>query len=149
MPWFCYVEITNMEGSINHTGVVEKIDSHSVFVRITQQSACSGCHAKHMCSASEQKDKLIEVPDHTGLYHLHEEVMICGKSSMGLQAVFIAFVLPLLFVIALIACGIQMNWDESVSGLIGLSCLIPYYGVLYLLRNRLKKKFVFTLKKLN
>jgi len=149
LPWFCYVEITNMDGSINHTGIVEKIEGSSVFVRIVQKSACSGCHAKHMCSASEQKDKIIEVPDHSGLYHLHEEVMITGKSSMGLQAVFIAFVLPLIFVIALTAFGIQMNWDESISGLFGLSMLIPYYGALYLFRKRLKKRFVFTLKKLN
>ena len=48
-----------MSESINHTGFVEKIDGDTVFVRITQQSACSGCHAQSMCSASEKKDKII------------------------------------------------------------------------------------------
>ncbi|MFG6399076.1 MAG: SoxR reducing system RseC family protein, partial [Parabacteroides distasonis] len=52
-----------MSESINHTGFVEKIDGDTVFVRITQQSACSGCHAQSMCSASEMKDKIVAVPD--------------------------------------------------------------------------------------
>jgi len=73
-----------MSESINHTGFVEKIDGDTVFVRITQQSACSGCHAQSMCSASEKKDKIIEVPDRSGRFRVNEEVIICGQNSMGL-----------------------------------------------------------------
>ena len=70
-----------MSESINHTGFVEKIDGDTVFVRITQQSACSGCHAQSMCSASEKKDKIIEVPDRSGRFRVNEEVIICGQNS--------------------------------------------------------------------
>ncbi len=149
MPLFCNVEITNMSESINHKGIIEKIEDGSVYVRIIQQSACSGCHAQSMCAASESKVKIIEVPDNSGKYHLDEEVWLCGQSSLGLKAVFLAFVLPLILVVVAIVAGNSMQWKETTSGLTGLLLLVLYYCILYFLRDKLKKQFVFTLKKLN
>ncbi len=138
-----------MSESISHTGVVEKIEDDIVFVRITQQSACSGCHAQSMCTASEKKDKIIEIPDRSGNFQVNEAVMICGQSTTGLLAVLLAFVIPLILVVAAIATGSALQWNETTSGLSGLLLLLPYYYLLYLNRDRLKRKFVFTLKKLN
>ena len=152
MSRFCKVELTNritMSETIHHTGIVTRISQEAVFVRITQRSACSGCHAQVMCSASEQKDKLIEIPDRSGLYAVDETVEIYGETRLGLEAVALAFVVPLILVVVAVALGLSLGWDESMSGLIGLLLLIPYYGLLYLLRDRLKKKFVFTIRKLN
>jgi len=150
LPWFCNVEITNMSESINHNGRIEKIEGDTIFVRIIQQSACSGCHAKGMCSASDQKEKIIEVNDpNSDRFHVNEEVTLCGQSSLGLQAVLLAFVLPLIIVVAAIVAGAYLQWDETTSGLTGLLLLVPYYCILYFLREKLKRKFIFTLKKLN
>ena len=149
MPRFCNVEITNMSESINHNGVIEKIGGGTVYVRIIQQSACSGCHAKSMCTASESKAKVIEVPDNSGKFHVNEEVQLCGRSSLGLQAVLLAFIFPLIIVFATIVTGTSMQWEETTCGLTGLLLLVPYYCILYFLRDKLKKRFIFTLKKLN
>ena len=149
MPRFCNVEITNMSESINHNGVIEKIDGGTVYVRIIQQSACSGCHAKSMCTASESKAKVIEVPDNSGKFHVNEEVQLCGRSSLGLQAVLLAFIFPLIIVFATIVTGTSMQWEETTCGLTGLLLLVPYYCILYFLRDKLKKRFISTLKKLN
>ncbi|OAV68733.1 Positive regulator of sigma E activity [Bacteroidales bacterium Barb4] len=139
-----------MREHIQHSGVIERIDGDSVVVRIVQQSACAACHAKGMCSVSESKVKRIEVTGQPfGRFHVNEEVMICGQSSMGLEAVFVAFVLPLMVVVGAIAGGIAAGLGEAVSALSGLLLLAPYYLVLYLLRDRLKKRFVFTLQKSN
>ena len=138
-----------MSESINHNGVIEKIDGGTVYVRIIQQSACSGCHAKSMCTASESKAKVIEVPDNSGKYHVNEEVQLCGRSSLGLQAVLLAFIFPLIIVFATIVTGTSMQWEETTCGLTGLLLLVPYYCILYFLRDKLKKRFIFTLKKLN
>lgn len=139
-----------MSESINHNGIIEKIEGDTIFVRIIQQSACSGCHAQSMCSASEKKEKIIEVTDNDpGRFHVNEEVTLSGKSSLGLQAVLLAFVLPLIVVLAAIVAGTYLQWDETTSGLTGLLLLIPYYCILYILREKLKRKFIFTLKKLN
>lgn len=149
MPLFCNVEFTNMSESIQHKGIVENVDGGTVYVRIIQQSACSGCHAQSMCAASESKVKVIEVPDTSGQFHVNEEVELRGRSSLGLQAVLLAFVLPLLIVVSAIIAGTNMQWKETTSGLTGLLLLVPYYCILYLLRDKLKKQFIFTLKKLN
>ena len=150
MPWFCNVEITNMSESINHNGRIEKIEGDTIFVRIIQQSACSGCHAKGMSSASDQKEKIIEVNDpNAGRFHVNEEVTLSGQSSLGLQAVLLAFILPLIIVVAAIVAGNYLQWNETTSGLTGLLLLVPYYCILYFLREKLKRKFIFTLKKLN
>lgn len=98
---------------------------------------------------SEQKDKLIEVPADGERFSAGERVMVCGRSSLGLQAVLLAFVLPIIIVVAGIALGERWGWGETASGLAGLALLIPYYGVLYMARDILRKKFTFTLKKLN
>lgn len=137
-----------MSESIHHTGIVERIDKDTVYVRIVQQSACSGCHAQSMCTASEKKDKIIEIPDNSGRFQPNEKVMICGQNSLGLQAVLLAFVLPLVIVVLTIVIGTILNWDETTSGLTGLLLLLPYYYVLYLVRDKLKRRFIFTLKKL-
>ena len=138
-----------MSETIHHTGVVTRISQEAVFVRITQRSACSGCHAQSLCSASEQKEQIIEIPDHTAQYAVGEKVEICGQINLGMEAVILAFVIPLILVVAGVAIGITLGCDESASGLISLLTLVPYYGVLYLFRDRLKRRFVFTIRKLN
>lgn len=139
-----------MSECINHTGRVERIEGGKVFVRIVQRSACSGCHAKGMCSAADSKEKIIEASDaDPDRFKVGEEVALCGKSSLALQAVLLAFVLPMAVVIMAVAAGSSLGWSEEATGVTGLLLLIPYYGILYFFRERLKRKFIFTLKKLN
>lgn len=138
-----------MGDSISHKGIIEKIESDRVFVRITQQSACSGCHAKSMCTASERKEKIVEVPVAGERFSVNEVVEVCARASVGMRAVWWAFVLPLIGIVVVVAGGSAGGWPETWCGLAALVWLITYYYVLYLFRDRLKRKFVFFLKKLN
>lgn len=128
-------------------GIIEKIDGNLISVKIVQQSACSGCHAKSMCTASDSKEKIIEVTDYSGKFNVNDTVIVCGESSLGLQAVLFAFVTPLIIIVLTIAIGTNLQLAETESALLGLFAVVPYYGILYMCRNKLKKKFVFTLKK--
>ncbi len=128
-------------------GIIEKIDGNLISVKIVQQSACSGCHAKSMCTASDSKEKIIEVTDYSGKFNVNDTVIVCGESSLGLQAVLFAFVTPLIIIVLTIALGTNLQLAETESALLGLFAVVPYYGILYMCRNKLKKKFVFTLKK--
>lgn len=138
-----------MKNGILHNGIIERIEYPFVFVRIVQQSACSGCHAKSLCTASESKVKTIQVEDHSGNYRVNEEVNLCGELKTGLKAVWIAFIIPLLLMVLFLLIGNVFTTNEIIGGLIGLLILLPYYGFIYSIRNKLKQKFIFTLSKIN
>lgn len=148
MPQFCNVEFAKMTDIIKHRGIVENIRGSHIQVRITQTSACSACSVKGHCNASESKEKLVDVYDaKASSYRVGEEVMLYGTTSMGMQAVLLAFGVP--FLILLITLFISMrltDGDELLSAVIALLALIPYYLIIYICRNKLSKKFSFTLE---
>lgn len=137
-----------MRESILHTGIVERVDTNWVIVRITQYSACAGCHAKSACTMSDKKEKQVEIEDASGDYHPGEAVVIIGQDSMGMEAVLWAFAVPVVLMLIAVVAGVSSGWEETASGALGVLVLIPYYIVLYVLRDKLKKRFVFKLKKL-
>ncbi|MDH6311395.1 positive regulator of sigma E activity [Parabacteroides sp. PFB2-10] len=138
-----------MDNTIRHNGIIERREGDIFYVRILQQSACAGCHARGMCGASESKEKVIEVTDRTGQFQVDDEVAIIGQTSLGLQAVLLAFGIPVVLLILAVALCLQVGIDETTSGLAGILFLIPYYIILYFMRAKLKRHFVFTLEKPN
>ncbi|MDR1223738.1 MAG: SoxR reducing system RseC family protein [Tannerella sp.] len=136
-----------MKDLIQHQGIIEKIEKRTVFVRIEQKAACSACHARSACLASDKKEKIIEIDATPGMYAIRETVIISARSSAGFLAVVIAFAIPLALVIITFITGMNLSGSEGIGGLAGLSVLIPYYFTLSVFRDRLKKKFVFSLSK--
>lgn len=133
---------------IKQFGVVEEIKKNIVRVKIRQTSACSECSAQSFCSSSECKEKFIDVATFEAQqYEKGQNVVLEGRTSMGMQAVFFAYVVPFLLVLFALFVAMSITQkNEFVSALAGLAILIPYYIVLYLLKNQLKKKFSFTIK---
>ena len=141
-----------MNNNIKHLGIVESIDGSHVRVKILQSSACSSCSVKGHCNISETKEKIIEIHDKESAdcCSVGQEVMVCGTTSMGMKAVVLAFVLP--FIVLLAALFVTMrvtDGDEAASALVSLCTLIPYYIIIYLLRNRISRTFSFTLETIN
>ena len=141
-----------MNNNIKHLGIVESIDGSHVRVKILQSSACSSCRVKGHCNISETKEKIIDIHDKesAGCCSVGQEVMVCGTTSMGMKAVLLAFVLP--FVVLLAALFVTMrvtDGDEATSALVSLCTLIPYYIIIYLLRNKISRTFSFTLETIN
>ena len=136
-----------MTNEIKHSGIVESIDGPYLKVRIVQTSACSACSIKGHCNASESKEKLIDVFNAKGIScSVGQQVTICGSTSMGMKAVLWAFGVPFLVLMITLFLSMYVTGDEMVSSLVALIMLIPYYIVLYLLRNKFKRTFVFTLE---
>ncbi|HHT34146.1 MAG: SoxR reducing system RseC family protein [Proteiniphilum sp.] len=133
---------------ITHKGIIEKINSDKITVRILQQSACSSCHARGACMAADSKEKIVELTDHTGQFTLHEQVIIEGKESIGYKAVFWAFLLPLIILIVMLVLTTgYWHFSEMEAALSALLALTPYYLLLYLLRNKMAHTFQFSIKK--
>ena len=137
-----------MTDIIKHRGRVEKVEGSHVVVRIVQTSACSACSIKGHCNASESKEKLIDVFEVNASYQIGEEVVLLGTTSMGMQAVLLAFGVPL--VILIVALGVTMHLTDGnalVSSLVGLLSIVPYYFAIQFNNDKLKKTFSFTIEK--
>ena len=144
----CNVYFAKMADIIKHRGVVEKIDGSHVVVRIVQTSACSACSAKGLCNASESKEKQIDVYESNPSYRIGEEVVLCGSTSMGMRAVFLAFGIPvLLLLFALFATMRITDGDALLSAIVAMLAIIPYYLVIYLMKDKMNKTFSFVIEK--
>lgn len=137
-----------MSEKIEHTGIITRIEGSKVQVQIVQLSACSTCHAKGACTASDKDDKFIDVETTDTTFKIGDQVEICGESSMGLFAVFIAFVLPFLLILISLLILRSYTTNEALSGTIALGVLVPYYIILSLFNKKLKNKLKFSVQKI-
>lgn len=137
-----------MSNIIKHLGVIESINDHLIQVKITQTSACSGCHVQSMCLSTDKKERIIEVYSHDDSFVCNEKVWVCGKEHWGLQVIGWAFFAPFLLVLLTLLL-LSIYYTEKIAGIGALSVLIPYYIALYFSKNKFKKKFTFTIEKLN
>ena len=136
-----------MAQDIRHQGVVDSIDGQNVIVRITQSSACGGCQARNICRAAESKEKLVEVHQtDTGNYIVGQAVTVVGAESLGMKAVAFAFGLPLLLLLIALVTVMAFTGSEKVAAIAALGILVPYYIVLFLLRDRIKRDFQFRIQ---
>lgn len=140
-----------MADVIKHRGVIQAINGSHVVVRIVQTSACSACSVKGHCNASESKDKLVDVYGvKLESYHVGEEVIVCGTTSMGMRAVVLAFGVPFLVLILALLLALSLtDGDELLSAVVALLALIPYYLLIYLCRDKLSKRFSFMIETIN
>ena len=137
-----------MADIIRHRGIVEKIDGSHVVVRIVQTSACSACSAKGLCNASESKEKQIDVYEVNPAYRIGEEVVLCGSTSMGMKAVFLAFGIPVLLLLAALFVTMRItDGDALLAAAVALLAVVPYYVVIYLMKDKMNKTFSFVIEK--
>lgn len=132
---------------ILHDGVVLSLNSDSVKVEILSKSACSGCSARSLCSSSEQKSKEIDVFVGKGeTYHVGQAVTVVGSESMGIVAVVLCYVIPVVLMVIVMAILTLVGMSDVVVGLASLGVLVPYFFVMYLLRERFRKSIVFRIR---
>ena len=96
---------------------------------------------------SEEKVKEIEVPtDPYATWNVGDEVRVMLRQTMGLKAVWISYVIPLIILMILILTLSALKLHEVFVGLTSVCAVAVYYLVIYLMKDRLAKDFVFYLK---
>ncbi len=135
-----------VDDQIKHSGRITEITPSEITVEIISESACSSCHAASMCGMAEIKRKQVTVSAVLG-YEVGEEVWVNLKRTMGFKAVWIAYVLPLVLLVADIMVCSAAGVNEILSGLSALLCVGIYYLIIYLLRGKLKNEYTFYIKK--
>jgi sigma-E factor negative regulatory protein RseC len=131
---------------IRHSGIVSAVNARTLMVTIVSQSACSACHARGGCLASDSREKEIEVSHNLKPYHIGQQVTVVLKESSGIRALFYGYLFPFLVLVATLVVALHFSGNEVVSGLISLGMLIPYYTGLYLFRDKLTRRFEFFLE---
>ena len=136
------------EDCVEQKGIVIKKQENKVVVKIEQKSTCSSCHARGACTSLDKKDKEIEIKSKdTANYNIGDEVIITISTKLGMKAVFIAFVLPLILIVLALFLSIKIfTLSQSLSALISLVVLSAYYFFLYKQNLFLSKQFNFTIK---
>ena len=130
---------------IKHSGEVVRIERNAVYVKMTVNSACSGCHAKAVCGLDESEDKIVEVATSLALeYNIGERVEVALQSeSMGTKAVVLTYVVPFFVLSLLLVAAVVGGLGEGMAVVAALVGVVVYYGVLYLLRDKIKNRIKF------
>lgn len=133
--------------AIKHDGIVTKIDAATTYVTIVTHSACNACTVKGACNVSEMNEEVVEVPRKGEPAHqVGDRVQLVMKKTLGTRAVLLGYFFPFLVLLFTLIIMLSVTSNEGLAGLVSLAVLIPYYMILYLLRDRLKKTFTFNIQ---
>lgn len=132
----------NNQETISHEGIITKIDDELLEIKITALSACAACHAKSACTMSDKEEKVLTVPRPEGQkFELLQKVNVIMAVNQGNKAAVLAYLIPILLLLTVLFVCLGTGLGEGLSALISIGALVPYYLILYLRRNNLKKKF--------
>lgn len=136
-----------MQQEIGHKGMVVEVAEKSLKAQIISHSACASCHAKGMCSASDLKEKIIDVAVEEGHgYTVGDTVEVVMTTRMGSRAVVAGYLLPLIILVLTLVVSLYFSGNEGLSALLALLVLIPYYYLLYRRREKHRKTFHFVVR---
>ena len=135
-----------MSTKISHSGIIESIDERCIHVRIVQTSACAACKVAGYCNAAESKEKIVDVYKPAGSLKVGDAVTVTASSQIATQALLYGFAYPFVLLVAVLVVVLWLTGNEATAGLSALVSLLPYYAVLYLLRDRHRERFAFDIE---
>lgn len=138
-----------MSELVTHQGIIKKINTQTVEIEISLQSACANCATKKGCSLSESKQSSWEVPTPIpSIFTLNETVEVFVKQTTAFKAVCIAYVLSFfVLILSLCICIGIFHIEEGISALISLGFLGLYFCMMYWTRGQWENKFTLEVRK--
>lgn len=136
-----------MAEQIRHEGIVLSVKGDMAQVQIVQSSACSACVARKTCLSAEQQEKRMDALMLEPL-QVGDLVEVLLQERLGWKAVLLAYIMP--FVVMLIVIALLGHWwdNEVLVGTLSLVAVAVYYIILSFFRKRLQKQFSFTAQKI-
>lgn len=93
--------------------------------------ACKGCAARKVCGAdSEQNRKTLTLISSNTNHKVGDIITIEISTAMGLRAVLLAYILPVIIAITLLLILQNLGASELTSGILALVSLVLYYIIL-------------------
>lgn len=136
--------------NVTHSGRVIGVFRDTVTVAVESSEACGSCASRSACSLGVQSNTrniLITTPDASS-FSVGEIVRVATRTQMGLMAVALCYAVPAVVLVAVLAAAVLCEVSEGVAALISLGSVAIYYGILWLVRDKLAQKISFTIEKL-
>ncbi len=111
---------------MQQTAEIISIDSGVLECRVLCGDACQGCAARRVCG-TEDTSKTITLFSDNSNHKVGDSITIELTPTMGLKAVFLAYLLPVLIIVALLLILNEVGYSELYSGLIALGTLALYF----------------------
>jgi len=126
------------EETISHEGIVTKITNDELEIKILAQSACG---------MGEQAEKILTVPRPKDKeFTISQKVNVRMAIGQGNKAAVLAYLIPIILLLAVLFVCLGLGVNEGLSALLSIVALIPYYIILYLKRDKLKKQFLYIIE---
>ena len=127
-----------MNEKIGHSGVIESVEDGCLRVRILQESACAACKVAGQCHAAESKEKIVDVYiQATDGYTVGQTVTVTASKNAVKLSMAVAFGLPLVIMVLALVLTLLITGSEAKAGLAALLVLVPYYLMVWMMRNRI------------
>ena len=68
------------------------------------------------------------------------------RKSLGGVAVFLGYILPFILLMLVLLLVLLISGNEGLAGLLAIAAMIPYYWLLYIFRDKLKRTFSFSIQ---
>lgn len=130
------------------SGIIKEINHKILFVEITINEACHSCNAKKNCViGSTPNTRIIEIAkQNKNAFQVGDAVTITMQMETGLKAVLIAYIAPFLLFLSCMIIMSFYNASELKIGIYSIATIAIYYISLYLLRSKVKKSIMFSIK---
>ena len=137
-----------MSTKISHSGIIESIHEGCVQVRILQTSACAACKVAGHCNASESKEKIVNVMNVSDISQLKvgDSVVVSASRDVANRALLLGFGAPSLILVSVLLIMLKLTSDEGIAAIVSLFALVPYYVVLFLMRDKIQQKIAFSIE---
>lgn len=122
-------------------GVIHGVDKKRVYIRATQNPACTTCHAKHLCLQSRGRNRIIPVKkkkEHASLKK-GDKIAFEINPFQSTKATSFFYGLPIVGIIAGFGVGNIITTDEIGIFLITVIVTIIAFDIQYIV----KKKYNF------
>ena len=136
-----------MSNRISHSGIIQSITEGCIKVQIVQTSACAACKVASHCNAAESKVKIVDVMcNNTKGYQEGQQVVVWASKDVANRALLLGFGVPFLLLICVLMVALKLSANEGIAALVALGSLVPYYFVLWLMRDKIQKHISFYLE---
>ena len=134
---------------IEHKGIVRSVEERTVRVAIEVNEACGSCTSRKSCSMGQSQTREITVfTADADRYSVGEVVKVAAKRSMGIMAVVLCYIAPLVVMVGALAVSVAMGCTEALAALVSLGVTAVYYILLASMRKRISNRIIFTINKI-